>query len=53
MSNVNILSILKTVSFIFFKCVGSERVKCHWVIRPGHEMSCPEIAKKQMNCITM
>lgn len=51
MSNVNILSILKTVSF--FKCVGSERVKCHWVVRPGHEMSYPEITKKKMNYIKM
>lgn len=48
-----ILSIVKTVGSLFFKRVVSERVKCHQVIRPGHEISCPETAKKQMNYIAM
>lgn len=49
MRNIEILSIMKTVGFLIFKCVVSERVKCHQVIRPGHEISCPETVKKQMN----
>lgn len=47
--SIQMLSIIKTVGFLFFKCLASERVQCRQVIRPGHEISCPEAAMKQMN----
>lgn len=47
--NVMILSITKTVVFLFFKCVVSEKVEYHQVIRLSHEISCPEIAN-ELHC---
>lgn len=53
MRNAEILFIIKTIGLLFFKNVESERVKYRQVIRPSHEISCPEIVKKQMHYIAM
>lgn len=53
MRNVEILSTIKTIGFLFFKHVDSEIVKYRQVIRRSHEISCPEIAKKQIYYIAM